>query len=172
MVLLFALGLFAYAYFLFHSFPFIKTSEERAFITLKEAKIPYKDIVELFANRSLDQEKIKTYLALKDEDVYRLLAQNPSLSQPDFRFLWETSFSCKYGREIRMSLIVYQKLELCEVERILNGDFDYDLWSSLAQNNFLSEEQFDKLLSLTPKNFKKSMTTFRNISSSREKGRE
>lgn len=171
-MLLFTLGLFAYVYFLFHPFPFIKTSDERVFIALKEGKTPYKDIVELFANRPLTPKKIKKYLELTNEDIYRLLAKNPSLSQSDFQFLWETSFSCKYGREIRLSLIAYQKLELCEVERILNGDFDYDLWSSLAQNNFLSEMQFDKLLSLTPENFKKSMTTLRNISSNREKGRE
>lgn len=143
--------------------PFVRTSDERAYATLKDAKVPYEDIVELFARHPLSHEKIKQYLMLVNEDVYRVLAQNSSLSKLDVQFLWRTSFSCKYGRDIRLSLIGCQKLEPGMVEHILSDKFDYNRWSSLAQNPFLSEEQFDRLLFLTPKNFREPMNTLRNL---------
>ncbi len=164
---IFLIFLYSYVYFLFQPFPFYKTSKERAFSILEEANVSYEDIIELFARCPLDQEKIEKYLALNNEDVYQLLATNPSLSKSDFQFLWKTSFSLKRGQNIRLSLICYQKLESQEVERILNGNFDYNLWSSLAQNIFLSEEKFKKMLFLTPENFKESMIRLNKISKDR-----
>lgn len=158
------LFLCTYVYFVFHPFPFTYTSKEKAFIALNKANISDEDIAALFAANPLSQEKIEQYLALEDENVYRLLARVPSLSRPDFLYLWKISFSCASGQDIRLSLIACQQLNPLEVEQILHDEFNYALWSALAQNPFLSKEQSDKLLSLTPNEFKESIHTLQTLS--------
>ncbi len=159
---LYALFLCTYVYFVFHPFPFTYTSQEKAYIALKEANVPDDDIVALFGASPLGQDAIKRYFALNDENVDHLLARNPSLSRADFLRLWERSLSYPSGEDIRLLMIACQPLTPVEVEQILGGSFDYSLWSMLVQNDFLTDEQVGKLLSLTPDEFKQSMKSLRN----------
>ncbi|MGN0857452.1 MAG: hypothetical protein ACI4QJ_08630 [Candidatus Spyradenecus sp.] len=164
LLLLCALFLCTYVYFVFHPFPFTYTSQEKAFLALKEANVPDDDIAKLFGASPLRQEVIKRCFALNDENVYRLLAQNPSLSRADFLCLWEKSLVYTNGRHIRLSIIACQPLTPLEVEHLLSEEFDYSLWSALVQNPVLTDEQFSKLLSLTPDEFKQSISDLRKFS--------